>query len=117
MLKRAMPPPIDAFVTLAPGENASQDVAFKDPVVDMGRLVSAAKGASSGAAVVDVRVICGRFNEDEDEEENRGGASVWVGKRREDLTAEEVSSLGRGGGDRVVRWRVRSQVLKLEIGS
>jgi len=116
MLKRAMPPPDDAFVILAPGESASQDIVFRDPVVDMDNLVSAAtEASSSGASVVDVQIICGNF--DEDEEVDRGGATVWVGKKREDLTEEEVSSLGRSGGDGVVRWRVKSEVLKLEIGS
>lgn len=82
----------------------------------MEKLASLAKEASSGGAVVvDVQVVCGKF--DEDGEEDRGGATVWVGKRREDLTKEEVSSLGRGGGDGAVRWRVKSEVLKLEIGS
>ena len=70
--------------------------------MDMDKLLSAAKESSSGgSAIVNVQVICGNF--DENEEEDRGGATVWVGKKREDLTAEEVSSLGRGNGDGVVR--------------
>ncbi|KAM7197116.1 hypothetical protein V8F33_005775 [Rhypophila sp. PSN 637] len=39
MLKRAIPPPEDAFVTLAPGESAFHNIVLRGPAVDMNRLV------------------------------------------------------------------------------
>ncbi|KAK4209111.1 hypothetical protein QBC37DRAFT_451271 [Rhypophila decipiens] len=116
MLKRAMPPPEDAFVTLAPGEGAFHDIVLRDPAVDMNRLVSAAKEASrNGPAAVNIQVLCSADNEDEDEAQR--GAVIWRGKRKEDLSDGEILSLGRGGRENggAARWNFESNVLGLVV--
>lgn len=116
MLKRMMPPPEDAFVTLAPGESKSHDVVFRDPAIDMDKLIGNAKEASlDGNPVINVQLICGTNVEDDDDEQ--GGAIVWPGKRREDLSDEDVQSLDRRGGQgsEAVRWKVASNVLKVNL--
>ncbi|KAM7214631.1 hypothetical protein V8F06_009952 [Rhypophila decipiens] len=116
MLKRAMPPPDDAFVTLAPGESAFYDIVLRDPAVDMNRLVSAAKEASrDGPAAVNIQLLYNTDNEAEDEAQR--GAVIWRGKRKEDLSQEEILSLSRGGGEEggAARWNFESNVLGLVV--
>ncbi|KAK3314169.1 hypothetical protein B0H66DRAFT_373048 [Apodospora peruviana] len=100
MLRRVMPPPMDAFVTLSPGESASNEVVFRDPVVDMAALVDAAAGSAADPGNVKVFVSAGN---DEDED---GGVVVWKGKRKENLMAAQIESLGRDD-ESVVKWKPR----------
>ncbi|KAK0610620.1 hypothetical protein B0T17DRAFT_500634 [Bombardia bombarda] len=124
MLKRVVPTSNtdDAFVTLAPGESASSEVVFRDPVVDMDGLRTAAlAGAGAGAdkcaeggkeeAAVLVQFLSGTDSPKEDEDE--GGVTVWVGKRREELAKEDLESLGRGGS--ATRWKIRSEVVRTVV--
>ncbi|KAM7202969.1 hypothetical protein V8F20_004216 [Naviculisporaceae sp. PSN 640] len=118
MIRRAMPPPADAFVTLSPGESESHDIVLRDPAIDMDQLISAAKQASTdGTPVVNVQLICGIGQKDDGEDQ--GGAVIWPGRTMEELSEEDVMSLGRGGedGDGAVRWRVVSNILKLQLSS
>ncbi|KAK3320235.1 hypothetical protein B0T19DRAFT_404747 [Cercophora scortea] len=114
MVKRAMPPPTTSLVTLAPGESASQEVVFREPIVDLEKLREVLDEA--GEKTVGVQVRCGAAEEkkEEGEEEgDKGGVVVWVGKRKEELTSEQLKSLGRDGS--AVWWRVKSEVLQFEV--
>ncbi|KAK3343259.1 hypothetical protein B0H65DRAFT_244475 [Neurospora tetraspora] len=102
MIKRAMPPPEDALVTLGPGEARSQEVVMREPIVDGDKLLELAEEGKVG-----VRVVCGK----EDDEES--GVVVWVGKKREDVSPEEVELLGRG--KEAKRWRVEREVFGMRV--
>lgn len=103
MIKRAMPPPEDALVTLGPGEEKSQEVVLREPIVDGDKLKELAEEGKVG-----VRVVCGK-----DKEEEEGGVVVWVGKKREEVSPEEVAMLG--WGKEAKRWKVESEVFGMKV--
>lgn len=104
MINRAMPPPKDALVTLGPGEEKSQEVVLREPIVDGDKLKELAEGGKVG-----VRVVCGKDKEEDEE----SGVVVWVGKKREEVSPEEVEMLGRG--KEAKRWKVESEVFGMKV--
>ncbi|KAK3503258.1 hypothetical protein B0T13DRAFT_125105 [Neurospora crassa] len=104
MIKRAMPPPEDALVTLGPGEKKSREVVLREPIVDGDKLKELAEEGKVG-----VRVVCGKDKEEEED----GGVVVWVGKKREEVSPEEVAMLGRG--KEAKRWKVESEVFGMKV--
>ncbi|KAK3401387.1 hypothetical protein B0T20DRAFT_347068 [Sordaria brevicollis] len=102
MIKRAMPPPEDALVTLGPGEEKRQELVMREPIVNLEMMKEMAEDGK-----VDVKVVCGR----EDDEDS--GVVVWLGKKREEVSEEEVELLGRG--EEASRWRVESELFGMRV--
>lgn len=103
MIKRAMPPPEDALVTLGPGEERSQELMMREPVVNLAMMKELAEEGKVG-----VRVICGKKDDEE------SGVVVWVGKKREEISDEEIELLGRG--KEAERWKIESEVFGMRVG-
>ncbi|KAK1777214.1 hypothetical protein QBC45DRAFT_331264 [Copromyces sp. CBS 386.78] len=102
MIKRAMPPPEDALVTLGPGEARSQEVVMREPIVNGEKLEELAEEGR-----VRVRVVCGK------EGDENSGVVVWAGKKREEVSDEEIELLGRG--EEAERWRFESEVFAMKV--
>lgn len=97
-----MPPPEDALVTLGPGEEKSQELVMREPIVSLERMKEMAEEGKVG-----VKVVCKR------EEDEESGVVVWLGKKREEVGEKEVEMLGRG--EQARRWKVESEVFEMKV--
>lgn len=78
---------------------------LREPIVDGEKLKELAEEGK-----VRVKVVCGGLEEGDEKD---SGVVVWAGKKREEVSDEEIALLGRGEG--AERLRVESEVVGMRV--